>query len=681
MNWSNKIVAVLATAALAVGCSGGGGGASADGGGGGSSALTISGSLSSSASVASVNGKISAMDNSSFAVTLTDLEIYAIAFTNPPVIAAADVGADGSFSVSLPGATGSSVTAIFRDKTDGGEVGTIVFRDATDVGMDGSAKESSSIVLGSNVNLGSLSIADDGKVVVDVATISEQIAPPAAASAAFDMSGVWAASAYSPLPTANHKTTCPDGTPMDDCEGLPEGAEIALVRVAGKEFTPTGAGGTCDIENSASTCADTDGTIGTEDRYALGIWEASGLAACGHKLGFTEDEARAGGRMDVDPASLPTVGGTQIQFGTMTGYNPYFWIKNAATATRDYMACQGVKVPFGSGPTAKDVPGFACKGDIKLNADNSDTGNDGWMVNLGNGGCFDANNKPVRVSNWSGEAENGCEAAVQEDGAPTGIMRQTCSYNRDPDGSGPNYPAAIAYTCSWANGMFADASGLPNFSSQVDTSIHTVAPPVAQIANGAPCGDQADGVATGLTLAEAQCYAQYYEENRDNSTLFPASCAPRPRFNWGAADAENFYRVDFRAKPDAQFIFDFMTYDASGDLGTVDTYEREGVTIPSGSGSEISCEVERRIVVNIKKTSATTAVVEIRFTGKMASTAAACQALAKTAISNAAYNKTLNRADFATDEDYWAAQRRAIQGGDLEYILSPSAMIFNMTKQ
>ena len=52
----------------------------------------------------------------------------------------------------------------FRDKTDGGQVGTIVFQDATSTDLDGNPSESSSIVLSGSVQLGSITLGSDGKL-------------------------------------------------------------------------------------------------------------------------------------------------------------------------------------------------------------------------------------------------------------------------------------------------------------------------------------------------------------------------------------------------------------------------------------------------------------------------------------------------------------------------------------
>lgn len=659
-----SVIAVSTTTTIGlVGCSGG---SSADGGSSTAAALTISGTLSGGSTFLPMNVNQNA--NSSFAVSLSDLEIYAIAFTTPPVIARAAVGTDGSFSVNLPGAKGSSVTAVFRDTTNNNEVGTVTFRDSSTKDMSGNDyKDSSSIVLSDNVSLGNLTLGDDGKVVVDVAAIATAVAAPAASTSAFDMSGVWKAKAF-PNPPAGYITTCAAGTPENQCDGLLENAEIALLRIKGKEFTPNQ--GACNTDSQNVMCdATNDGTVGTKDRYALGVWDATGVAACGHKTGFSEAEARAGGRIHVDTASLPTIGGTAVTMGTMTGYNPFFWIKAAATATRDFFDCRGVMVTVAD----KQIPAYACKANI-MNDQNTDSGTDGWMVNLGNGGCFDANGKPVMVKNWSGLTPDGqCQHVTT--GLPQGFSAGTCSYNGDPDGNESVYPGSIAFTCKWVNGQFADNNGSPNLASPLQLTNGQFlkhAPAIPAQTNGSPTtckSSHPDGSITGVTLAQAQCFAQYYEQNRNS---FSATCAPRPRFNWGASTVKDFYRVEFRPKPDAQFLMDVLSYDPTGSLATLDTEERESFTVPAGTDTTVTCEMARKIVFNFKKVTDTTAIVDIRFSGRMASTAAACQGIAKAALANVEYNKTI------ADRDQ---HRRAVNNADLEYMLVPQAMIFSMEKQ
>lgn len=667
---------VAGVAALGVAaCSGGG---SSSGGGpstGGSTNLTISGSLSAGASAQIFNN--SGL-NTGFAVSLADLEIYAIAFTTPPVIDQAEVDpTTGAFKIELPGAKGASVTAIVRDKVNTSqEVATIVFRDTTKKDLSGNPKDSSSVVLSDSVSLGSLTIGNDGKVIVDVqTTIANQIAPPASSGTAFNMSGVWVASAYTGTKPADYYTTTYDPATCNEgggygCAGVAEGFPLGLVRVAGKTFTPVS---NCDIEADPVVCAEGDGTLSsTVDRYALGIWDARGLGACGFKVGFTEAEARAGGRLHPTEA-LPaisynfngSVASGTMSFGAMTAYNPYFWIRSAATASRDFYDCRGTSVTVGG----HSVPGYACKGNIQLNSDQSDTGADGWMVSLGNGGCVDTTtNKPVFISNWQGMTPSGCQDETNSS-LPAGFTKNACTQTGDPDGAGPS--GSVTVRCAWVNGSFEDQAGAPNFSSPVASDRH-VGPPAAIISVSGACGGTDNITAAAyknLSLAQLQCHADDYHMNQNSFS--GASCAPKARFNWGAKTAADFFQTDYRPKPDAQFLMDLITYDSSGSVATMDTEEREGFTISTGDSS-VSCEVARRTIVNIKKQTDTTAIVDISFSGRMASTAAACLSVAKTALENRAYN------DSQSDQNL---HRRAVNNTDLEYILGKEGFIFNLTKQ
>ncbi len=613
--------------------------------------LVISGSLSSN-DTASL--KLSRkQDFSANAVSLAGLEIYAIAFTSPPVIAKADVGSDGSFTLNVPGAKGASVTAVFRDSTSGNEVGTIVFEDQSNTDLEGNAKRSSSVVLSDSVSLGNIVLGDDGTVVIPVSDIAASVAPPPTAAAAFNMSGLWKASAYANKPTG-YITTCAAGTPQNDCEGLPEGSKIALLRMGGKLFTPTA--GHCDQSANPVVCDESEGTVGTADRFALAVWEAEGFAACGYKTGFTPAEARAGGKINLTD-TLPVIDGHQVAVGSLDGYNPYFWISSAATSPYSINDCSGQSIDIGG----KSIPAYVCKGQ-KLDHTNVAVGGNAWMVNLGNGGCFDESNKPIFMTNWSGITGS---CTNDSTGLPAGFSKGTCAYTGDPDGTGPQ--STINFTCRWVNGQFADNAGAPDFATPLDTSYH-VGPPVEKVAAGASCGNQTTGSGAGLTFDEARCYANYYYQHKDS---FSSTCSSEPRFNWGANTVENFFKVDFRPKPKAQFLLDVITYDNTGNLATMDTEERESFEVSSGASSSITCEAARKIVFNVKKTGESTAIIDIRFSGSIKSTSAACQAVAKRALENIEFNKTAAESD----------RRRATENNDLEHILAPQKMIFSMTKE
>lgn len=665
-NWRLFGQAVLAAVATTLVACGGSGGGSGDGGSGAGN-LNISGKLGGS------GFQSASVDNFASAITLSDLEIYAIAFTSPPVIAKAAVNADGTFSVDLAGAKGSAITAIFRDTANANAtVGTIAFVDSTNKDIDGNTKSSSSIVLSDSVSLGALTLGTDGKVAVDVATIAASIPAPASAATAFDMSGVWKMTAASNLPTG-YSTVCAADVPQNDCESLPDQTEVAMIRLGGKLFTPTTGGGvtTCNKDDN-SACAVTDGTVGTAPRFAMALWQKDAFVSCGRAMGFDEDDARKGGNLHVDQA-LPTVAGGQVAMGAFGGaYNPWGWIKAAAKATFAIPNCKGSVVTI----DGKQLQAYACRGEIMDNL-NAGTGQYGFQVNLGQGGCQDANGKPLMVNNFGGAqtARNiysnntqNCESSTTD--LPTGFSSQSCAWTGDPDGSGPM--ASQDYQCTWTGGQFASQGSVgqysPNYASPVSGG--HVGAPEELVAAGADCKNGAtDGQdGSAFTLGQLQCFANYYYSNNGNNA---GTCNPEFRFNWGAQTAGDFYHVDYRGRPRGQFLLDVLTYNSAGDVATLDTTEREAFTVASGAGSSVTCNIERGITFGLRKTSSTTAQMEIRFAGRMASTATVCQALAKTALENVAYN--VGKAD--------NLKRRAAMNADLEHMLSPSAILMNATKQ
>ncbi|WP_413288800.1 hypothetical protein [Bdellovibrio sp. HCB337] len=608
--------------------------------------LTISGTLGASSSVMGVKP----FSNSAMAVSLTDLEVYAVAFTSPPSVAEAEVGADGSFTISIPGAKGAAVTAIFRDKNDESQVGTIVFEDTSSKDMNGNNSQSSSVVLGDSVALGNITLGTDGKVVIPVSQIADKIdsSTTVSSSTAFDPTGTWYMKAFSGTLPSGYQTvtsTCNDGP----CIGFP----ITLVRMAGKKFSPTT---NCDMSVDPVVCATTDGTIGTEDRYALSIWGenfANGMGACGSKTGFTAAEARAAGRIHI--ATLPTVAGNTISFGdysyqTPTGFggdaSPFDkpWMKTGALSTRPVQDCRPTAITHNS----VTYNGWACKAEIMTGMwPGTGSGNYGWQVGVEGGGCFNtATAKPVNVTNWSTIGIGSCTQSTASSTYGNGFYTHTCTYtNVDHDNSGTT--AAISLSCTHTGGQFTDSTG-PTTTPLTTNSGEYLGQPTTIVASGQPCESIGDAT-TADKLAAYRCYAEaYWSTNNATST-----CQREYRFNWAATTPEEFAQDSERGKPKNAFITNILNYTPDGTMATLEDEETESFTINTGANSSTFCETSRRTVISFKKVSDTRMLVDLKQTGQMNSTSAACQGAAKDALAG-----------------------KQVGGGDLQHILTPQKMIF-----
>ncbi|MCM2278131.1 MAG: hypothetical protein NDJ89_08645 [Oligoflexia bacterium] len=564
--------------------------------------------------------------------SLSDLEVYAIAFTTPPVIATADLNdATGAFELTLPGAKGAFISLIFRDKTDYTTVGTVEFVDSSKTDLDGNTKSSTSIAFNDSVSLGSITMSSDGKVQIPVSTVqAATVSTSVSAAVAFDFSGSWTMGAYDgTLPTGYTTTT-------DSMEnGMPNGMPITLIRMAGKAFTP-GAGCT------EGSCASTDGTIGTEDRFAISIWGGAttpvtlgtftvpaAITACGDKLGFTAAQARAHG---IHLESAPTINGLTIDFGAYTfqtkadfggdpAPNNEPWMKTGATP-RDpkVQNCGPVTITHNS----VDYTAWYCESEMDSDDDGTVYETTVYTAGLG-GGCFDSASKPVMVDNWSAIYPDNCVSNAGTD-LPPGFKSDTCTYtNKDPDGSDGissggtavvNNPA-MNFTCTHTFGIFTDSSLTTPYSG----SFHQMRPKSTTYATCAEIPD---------TLPRYRCYAENYWSGGGDGPDGWATCSKRYNFNWAATDPANFVMADGRDKPDAAFLTELIDYLPDGKTAIVEHKEHETRTI-GDNGKNVFCQIERMTKLKISQISATKLLVDLQESSQMMDLDnAACVAAAKT---------------------------------------------------
>ncbi len=616
--------------------------------------IAISGALSSSTSAStSALGKVVGDDVDAFdALTLTDLTFKVTAATNPPTIGTGTVGADGSFSITMAGAKGYAISIAVFD-SDGTQVGMAKFVDSTKKDLNGNTKKMTSVILTDNLVLGAVSLTSAGEIEISVASFAASIglSSSVASGVAFDPTGVWYMKAYDgTVPTGYSTVTSSCG--QGPCIGFP----LTLVRLAGKEFTPNASA--CSTSANPVVCAETDGTVGANDKYALSIWGnsfAGGIGACGAKMGFTAAEARAAGLIHVD--SLPTVSGNAVSFGpysfsAITGFGgdtaPYneSWMKTGATSSWDMQDCRPHSIT-NSGVTYK---AFACKAKVK---DGAWPGTQiagpvyGWMVGLEGGGCKNtATQKPVMVSNWSNLGYGTCTQTNVASTYGTGFVRNSCTYtsvNHDGDAATP----AISLECSNTGGQFTNVSSAPSTTALTLTAGQYLGQPETLLANGANCSSVGSATDAAKLIAY-RCYANAFW-----SATKTGGCQREYRFNWMTTDPTKFIDSG-RGKPKEAFITNILNYSADGQTAILEDEETSTVTIATGPTSSSGCDVAKNTVLTFTKISATRLLVDLRMTGQMKSTSPACVGAAKDAIAG-----------------------KSVQGGgDLSHDLTPQKMIF-----
>lgn len=599
--------------------------------------LNISGTLG-SAGLMSIQSLASG-DVNTMSVTLSDLEIYAIAFTSPPVIAQGNLGSDGSFSVDLPGAKGAAVTAIFRNKASLSEVGVIKFVDTTKKDMNGNSSSTSSIVLSDSVSLGSITLAADGTVEVPVAQIASAVGSSDSVSVgtAFDPTGAWTISAYDKTLPSGYATAGNGGAG----QGPSVGMGLSLVRYAGKEFTSTA---NCTVTNGelSGGCASSDGTIGSADRYALSLWGGTysqSIGACGGHSGFTADESRAFGHINIETSGIPQSLGAldlaHFAFSTGTGFGgdsaPYNepWMRTGATASKPFDDCRPVLVNTSH-------KGWACKSEIMTGNWGAPTGSGSfaWNVGIDGSGCLDTTtNKPVNVTNWSNIGNGTCGSPTNVSSTyGTGFASNTCTYTA-ADHDGNTATPAISFRCTYTGGLFNDNSGVPDITSQPNMTGKFMGPPAHII-------DQGDSCAVGGAIpTDAQKLAGYrcYAESMWNGSEPSGGCTREYNFDWQATVPAKFVMSDYRGKPKNAFLTNILQYSTDGQTATLEDERNEKITIPTGNGSSTFCDIAHRTTMSLKSISANKILIDFHEGGRMASTNAAC-----VAAGNAASNDDQN---------------------------------------
>lgn len=632
------LVSVIALAA----CSG-----NSSRGVGGVSGLVISGNLDLGASSMSVNQKTGAVQSynvNAAAVEFDDLEVVATAATEPPTTVTGTVAADGTFSIDLgAAAVGSAITITFVDEVTDAVVGEVKFTDDSKKDLNGNPKADSTVVATGSLPLGNILLAEDGTVEIPKANIAAiQQDAPVASSTAFDPTGEWTMDTYEKVPVSY---TVGAYDPNDP--GMPHvGFKVTLARFTGKDFTP--ANGNCqkNASGTITSCPITSGTVGTGDRYALSIWGGNytnSIGACGGKTGFSADEARGYGGIHL--TSLPTVSAAAgaMTFGpygftTGTGFGgdpaPFnqAWMKTGALAQHEEADCRSYLV---SG-TTKMYNAWACRSKVYTGnwpGTPVSTGTQiGWQIGLQGSGCKNmATNDPVNVTNWQNMGLPTCATPTSATAVGTGFTNDSCTYS-NADHDGVSSTAAININCTHTGGRFTDSGGSPSSTPLSLPDGQYLGKPETIIAYNAPC-HSASGTAAA-TLAAYRCYANAYWQSGDSQTQ-DGSCRRDYQFNWQATNTTDFVsRDDFKGRPRNAFVTNILNYALDGKSAMLEDEETESVTIPTSANSSTFCRVVRKTQLTFKSITATKMLVELRESGRMASTDAACVAAANVAMTD-----------------------------------------------
>jgi hypothetical protein len=599
-----SLAGAIALSGCSVGSSGTSGGTSA------APSVAISGGILASSFIeASVGdardgGQVLTLnENGTFAVSLSDLEVYVIYFSglDVGVVKATVDPTSGAWTFNVP--LGSQISAVVRDKTTQELVGPLTFVDTTNKDMSGRDKESTTFSFKSGASLGNIQLSDDGKFKVDatspaiVAASNIVTIPP---SGGLDFAGSWTLVPFTGTLPTGYGTAC---TPNTNCHGPEAGEAIYIVKLVGKKFSYSG--GNCAARNNDGTtaCSTTDGSVSSDSLHAAQIWGGgAAVQACGFKTGFAADDARSFGRLHMELADLPMISGTgvttptQMTFGRVTFTVPIGFgtnggdpapnnlpcMKNGATSHWDVMDCKAVEKV---GTDSKTYTLNVCKGTLNI-------GGTGYQA-MGGGGCLDGSNKPVVIKDWPAlNALTPVSSSFGNHSALANIKVNTAVYAAVPT----NVASATAFTCSNVWGTFTDSTATTAAAS--NAYIQTF----EKVSAGSLCSGIADD------LQRYKCYANaYFQDTNHNGS----GCGTQYRFNWNATSINDFVFQDgSRDRPKQQYVTSIVNYSPDGQSITLEDEQSESVSVQVGTSS-IACRVVNKTILKATASGAGKMLVDL----------------------------------------------------------------------
>lgn len=528
-----------------------------------------------------IAGSLALADSSESALrlapsSLDELDIYCVSFEIPPVAGTGAVSAEGAFELTLATKDVSVGCFILADEE---VLGTIVFEDDSQTDMSGNAKQSDRYAFaGGKTNLGTFTLdLATGKAVVNVADIVREKAADTsgAAAAAIDFTGTYVIKDSGvTLPTGYVGPCEPEGD-KKDCEGPPLDWPVYMKLVAGT-----------DVKSGAA-------------RHGLMLWDSEELfQACGSKLGFSYDDAKANAGIDLT-ASGVAEGEFDWDPNLVDG-----WKDQTATAKHsemkmenvdDFAGYPGMKQYFKQYRTWTCADGQPCTESNPITKEGFN-----FFANTKETGCKNSAGEPMQLNDWGNMT---CEH--EELGG--GLNKNTCSkeYEGDTvtcvhiggifDSNGT--PMANANTrypddyVVYANGPYCDTNsnnqrdnsdGYPRWNGDSQSCDS------GTLKDGDLCKDIDTSSVPG-EMAQLRCFAQAVSNKRDQPSE-GGSCSREVRGNWSASTPEEFLgNPNGPAKANGQIFFELFDF-TSPTSGTMRGEERRFDGIQVGN-SWTDCEV------------------------------------------------------------------------------------------
>jgi hypothetical protein len=535
-------------------------------------AITISGTLN-------LTGGDASLALTGESVAVTDLKVYCVSFSIPPVAGTGAVAADGSFSLSLAAAQ-VAVGCFILDSANE-QLGTMVFENPAKKNLDGSSKTDSKQAFAGNVALGAITLdVATGKAVVDVSQIAvESVKDTSAANAtAFDFSGSYVITSAGVTLPDGYSAVCPPRVEGqeggdNDCNGPSDGEPIWVKRINGTSVA--------------------DGS----PVFGIMVWESEErFEACGSKLGMTYADARANAGVELNASGI-----AEGAFDWAADYDDG-WKSVAARAKWDMMKMENVQDFYGYRGMKQYFWRYSLSSCGQNGCTNGDleVGN-GFMFNADTNqtGCRLADNTPYQMNDWGSMNCTGEQLG-------NGLHKSVCS--RDVGDVG-------VVTCTHIGGAYRlDGTPLGNAQVQYPDDF-------AVIVQGPSCsgGQMSYGengpTCVGGTLVEGQlcseidpqdddqryllklrCYADgLWERAREDET----SCIRDITTNWSATRSEDFLEEHGPVRAMGEHIFEGFNYD-SPNSGSFSNEEVRYQGIRDGN-NWTDCKVIERFSMSLRK--------------------------------------------------------------------------------
>ena len=553
-----------------------------------SSSMSIGGTLGSigTSGILSKTG-----DLNKEALSVSDIQVMAMAMSEPPEVQKVTLGTDGKFTLNFSNAAmGSDISMYFKYKDGssnaGKQAGIVKFCDSTRKDMTGNKVCTTSVKLSGTVSMGAVNIDATGNVSIDVSSLAGALANSAVTlTSAFDFTGTWKVASYDRSLPEGYSPACVSGS--NNCSGPSQDSTFYIKRIAGVDFTPDA---TCSAKvNSNTFNANTDtcnGTPGSSARFAVQAWASqTAFNTCGQKMGVTYDATKA--YMGADFSNSGVLSGA---FNYTSGWTNGWQDLTNAKAKYDQMQCEMVTITMPSGSTK---PGFKCK----------DSVSNYYRIELGGGCKMTATGAVVDVNNWSALTTGSMTSSST--GLPTGYTTNSVAYTNVVYNT--SQPAGNV-TCDYTYGTFNPSDvAVTGGGSESNFNFNNI----AKVSAGSACGDPNSGT-NAQKIAVLRCLADYYQSKRYNSTTNQTDdtiCLQDMIMDWTATQASNFV-IPHQGAPRAhsEYVFSPFTY-TSNDVAIMEDEQVHYNGVQVGN-SYVPCKVAEHFKFMFKKRNSSQVVAE-----------------------------------------------------------------------